>query len=231
MEKLIAQNNPGILYNKSAYAQEHLAAESIKRFTPIISKNSNIRNLKLIDFGCADGKVLMEILQAKFNFSKVVGVDLSKEIIEYAQVRYGNERSSFRQMNIESPNVEIFETFDVANCFGVFHWVKNHKQALLNIRKFLLKGGIFNFYFFLDLSIPSYFDELKKNFPTMSESINKQDFHPPSTYDPKFKDNFENLIDECGFTIESKEIALGETFDYKVCEKFRGAYFSRLNPY
>lgn len=100
----------------------------------ITSKNS------VLDLGCGDG-LNVSILN-KLNIKHVVGVDISKYLIEKAEKN--NPGSKFYVGKAESLPFGA-EQFDVVLVDSVIHHLMKYDKPVKEIRRVLVKGGIFCF--------------------------------------------------------------------------------------
>jgi len=101
----------------------------LKKYLP---KN---KKLKILDAGCGSGAALLYLSK----FGEVIGVDVSDEALKFAQ-----KRGKVKKGNISSLPFKD-ASFDVIACLDVLYhaWVKDDKQALLEIKRVLKPGGIF----------------------------------------------------------------------------------------
>lgn len=90
----------------------------------------NGTNVRVLDIGCADGSVTVEILKEYLpeDFAKLVGCDTSYNAVKYARQRYGNERIQFKVFDIEKDvPMEFKGAFDHVFSFYVFHWLRQQE--------------------------------------------------------------------------------------------------------
>lgn len=187
-------------------------------------KAQSVDNLRSIDIGSGDGRVLKEIFIEKcgLNFSEVVGTDKSIDMVKFAREKYGSEKIDFHVLDIGSANLsENFGTFDVATSYFVFHWVKDLPQAIKNVQKVLKPGGIFHLYFCVDFSISKFYAPLLKKYKSMGNAINEST--PPLQKDANFMENFKEILEGSGFTIELSEV-IGIDYDFKTAETYMSKY-------
>lgn len=84
----------------------------------------------LLDIGCGPGDVLYDLVLPKIPINtKVIGVDISKDMIKYANENYGNENLSFYKMDIEDTNVSPLQanSFNLITSFYCLHWIQNQR--------------------------------------------------------------------------------------------------------
>lgn len=91
----------------------------------------------LLDVGSHSGKFTYEISKA-LPKTKIYGIDISKDAIEYASIKYKNV--SFKVAEAESlPFKNNF--FDFVTCLEVIEHIQNPKLVITEIRRVLKKGG------------------------------------------------------------------------------------------
>ena len=97
------------------------------------------KGLRVLALGCGTGEECDLLSKAG---ATVVGVDLSHELIAYAQNKYSD--IDFRVMDMEKLDFPT-ESFDVVYASLVMHYVPSWEQTLKNISHVLKKGGRFIF--------------------------------------------------------------------------------------
>lgn len=85
----------------------------------------------VIDVGCGDGDITVNILLKRFSSDcgRVLGVDISPEMVKHARANYENDTVSFQQMDIESA-IDASDkrgVFDHVFSFDCLHWVQDQK--------------------------------------------------------------------------------------------------------
>jgi len=89
----------------------------------------------ILDIGCGDGKITDAL--SHLTRGEVVGIDLSSEMIAYAQKSFS--KPTFIQMDAQALN--FHERFDVVFSNAALHWVRDHKAVLEGIYKALKPKG------------------------------------------------------------------------------------------
>jgi trans-aconitate methyltransferase len=121
-------------YEKNSQAQQKWARELLAHLH--LTGHENI-----LDLGCGDGKVSVEIAGLVPNGS-VVGVDNSRQMIELAQEKYPPNLHSHLSFQVMDASDLAFENrFDLAFSNAVLHWVKNHQPVIEGLYKSLRVGG------------------------------------------------------------------------------------------
>lgn len=121
-------------YDKNSQAQKKWARELIGRL--------NFKgNERVLDLGCGDGKVTMEISQ-RLNHGTIVGIDNSEEMIRLAKVKYPDNKFPNLSFQVMDATQLTFESdYDLIFSNAVLHWVSDHKSVLEGLYKSLNVGG------------------------------------------------------------------------------------------
>lgn len=100
----------------------------------------------LLDVGSGTGNLTKEF-EKYIDCEKIVGVDISKKMNEYAQDNYGSKSIEFKYGDICEPLDELVLhldtapcTFDVVTSIYCLHWVSNQQTAINNISSMLKPG-------------------------------------------------------------------------------------------
>lgn len=130
--------NNANLYKKSNVLQRRDAKEIIEEFSNLFNWHWDGSD-SLLDIGCGAGDVLVELLLPKIPINtKVVGIDVSKEMIKYANENYGNEEHlKFYKVDIESDFLDVDgskmmtplspNSFNFISSFYTLHWIQNQR--------------------------------------------------------------------------------------------------------
>jgi trans-aconitate 2-methyltransferase len=98
-------------------------------------------NEVLLDIGCGDGKITVEIAKALPN-GKVVGIDSSPEMINLAKTTFPVEECpnvTFKA--IDARNIPFQEEFDIAFSNAALHWIIDQNAVLKGVQKSLKPNG------------------------------------------------------------------------------------------
>lgn len=139
MMKVMYKWNPEDYYQNSS-EQQRLATEAI-------AKLGFKGNERILDIGCGDGKITVE-LAALVPDGSVVGIDSSAEMIEFAKSKF--PAASFPNLNFQQGDAKTlyFENeFDAIVSFNCLHWIKDHIAVLAGIKKSLKPLGKIHFLF------------------------------------------------------------------------------------
>jgi len=93
----------------------------------------------VLDIGCGVGEIT-EIIASKVSQGNVLGIDISKNMINYAQNHYAN----ISNLNFKTADVLDFtapNSFDCITSFNALHWVTDHDKMLKNVKISLKPDG------------------------------------------------------------------------------------------
>lgn len=95
----------------------------------------------VLDVGCGDGKVTAEIA-AGVPAGRVLGIDLSGEMISLAQARFPpGEYPNLRFQQGDASRLPFEGEFDVVFSNATLHWLRDHRPVLQGIARSLKPGG------------------------------------------------------------------------------------------
>jgi trans-aconitate 2-methyltransferase len=121
-------------YEKNS-AQQRLWAQELIRKLELRGDEA------VLDVGCGDGKVSAEIA-ASVPAGRVVGIDLSGEMIALAQARFpAADYPNLRFQPADASRLPFAGEFDVVFSNATLHWLRDHRPALQGIAKSLKPGG------------------------------------------------------------------------------------------
>jgi trans-aconitate methyltransferase len=121
-------------YSRQSSLQQALAEAQLSRLTLEGSE-------RILDVGCGDGKITAEIA-ARVPRGSVLGVDPSRDMVEYASSRYGPPAHANLKFEVNDARSLTFrDEFDLVVSFNALHWVPEQEAALGSIRSALKPGG------------------------------------------------------------------------------------------
>lgn len=158
-----------------------------------------------LDAGCGSGDVTFEVLLPFLpaTFRRVVGVDISKEMVEFAQKKYVHPKLSFQEFNLnvelEKQPLKDAEPFDHIFSFYAIHWIRNQKLCMQNFHKLLLPGGDM-FLLFLGQH-PAYdvYVEQSKDSRWAKHMTDADQRMSPYHYSKNPEEEIKQLLVDCGF--------------------------------
>lgn len=128
--------NNSKLYLEYNQAQRADAQSILSEFSHCFRWNRDGRDV-LLDIVCGPGDVLVDfivpLMPAKFD--KVVGVDLSSKMIEFARKKFQNEKIVFHQIDIsddlETCKEKVLDPclFDNITTFCCLHWIQDQRYS------------------------------------------------------------------------------------------------------
>jgi SAM-dependent methyltransferase len=101
-----------------------------------------VRGKDVLDFGCGTGYGTARLAD---QCTRIVGIDISAEAIQYASGKYSNDHLEFRLIAPVEQRPLPFsdESFDVVLSFQVIEHVRDVREYLSEIRRVLRPGGLF----------------------------------------------------------------------------------------
>ncbi|CAG9806921.1 unnamed protein product [Chironomus riparius] len=148
-EKLFEQaamDNPEIY----SVNNEHQKARVVDFFNVYGEKLRNAfggKEIDVLDIGSGCGTVLKEVIvdNSGLKFSKIIGVDISEEMVKFSNEKYGSDLISFQVMDAgkEIPENLKNQKFDLITSFFVFHWISDFDLAFKNVQNLLKPNGVF----------------------------------------------------------------------------------------
>jgi len=106
-------------------------------------KSENCENLKILDFGCGDGKS-SKLFEKYFKSLKYTGIEISENFVHLNKKKFTNTNYDFLHVDEYIPD----SSFDLAFCNGVFHHIP--KEERLSTVKYIFNsikpGGFFAFW-------------------------------------------------------------------------------------
>lgn len=102
----------------------------------------DLTNKRILDLGCGDGNMDRYFLEK--GAIRVVGVDISKNMIELAKKLSKSSRIDYKIMSMEDIS-EIEDKFDIVYSSLAFHYVKDFDKLINDINKLLKDDGILIF--------------------------------------------------------------------------------------
>lgn len=107
----------------------------------------NKKGKKLLDVGCGTG------MHDEFfitNYDELFGIDISKDMIEFANKNHANKKCVYKKMDItcESPNGLFENVVSLSHVIGYQYKNKDVESMLSNINKVMPLEGVFCFNFY-----------------------------------------------------------------------------------
>lgn len=111
--------------------------------TPILlAMLPNLQGKKILDIGCGMGQHAKQY--SEMGAKSILGIDISKKMLEYAIEHNSADNIIYKQMTMESIN-EIGESFDIVTSSLVFDYVKNFNELMKSVYNIMKNDGEFVF--------------------------------------------------------------------------------------
>lgn len=163
----------------------------------LISELSLSGNEEILDLGCGDGSLTVQLAQLVPN-GKVLGIDASKGMITTAQ-NHVAINIAFMQMDINA--IDFQSTFDVIFSNATLHWIKDHNTLLKNSYRALKNNGSILWDFAGDGNCSNFFEVIREVMKCEKYKQYFKDFEWP-WYMPT-KDDYEKIVSSSGFSTYS----------------------------
>ncbi|CAG9806042.1 unnamed protein product [Chironomus riparius] len=189
------------------------------------------KKINLLDIGSGCGKVLSEITfnRSKLNFSKIIGIDKSNEMLKFAVKNYENDLISFCLMDIEEeiPKILRDQQFDMVTSFYCLHWIKDIKNVFENIYELLNSNGIFCCTFLQSTKINDIWDALAIKYPLYMNDW-RQHFTPLWSLE-NANEILIKYLQDCKFKIIKFHDVKNEKFEFRNLQKY-SKMLETVNP-
>lgn len=96
---------------------------------------------RILDIGCADG-MFTNVILTKSKANNVIGIDVLKSSIDWANNHWRSKKVSFRKGNAHKLNFKD-QTFDAVFALEVLEHVSDPKNVFKEVKRVLKKGGYF----------------------------------------------------------------------------------------
>lgn len=160
----------------------------------------------VLDAGCGPGDITSSIILPFLppKFSRLMGVDISDKMIDYARKLNTHPKLSFQQFNLNEPleqqslaGVEPFNHIFSSYCL---QWVSNPKQCLSNFYNLLKPGGDMLVWFLPSSLTRDVYRDQSQNSRFASYMTDIDKFVSPYHYWTDPAEEFCKLLTEAGFT-------------------------------
>ena len=117
-------------------------ANNIFEKPALYSMLPKLKNKVVLDLGCGYGEHCVSFIEN--GASKVIGIDISKKMLEIANTE--NAHPKIKYINIPMENIgELDVSFDVVVSSLAIHYVEDYKGLVRNVYNLLSKNGVFVF--------------------------------------------------------------------------------------
>jgi len=128
-----------VKWNAEVYKES--SHEQFKWGLELLDKLGLKDNESVLDIGCGDGKLTIEIAKRVPN-GHVVGIDNSEEMISFAKKNF--PKDSYPNVDwrlMDATKIDFDDEFDAAYSNAVLHWIKDHIAVLRGVKKSLKPNG------------------------------------------------------------------------------------------
>lgn len=138
--------NKALLFQRVNYISKRDAVEAVQEFQSEFNWRLDGTD-SVMDAGCGTGNIAHDVILPIMppNFKRVVGIDVSNDMLEFARKTAVHPKLSFAEFNLdvdlENQSLNGIEPFDHITSFYCMMWVRNEKTCLQNFYKLLKPGG------------------------------------------------------------------------------------------
>ncbi|CAB3223287.1 unnamed protein product [Arctia plantaginis] len=128
------------LYHQCNDIPKRDALLCLEKHAPALKWKMN--NNRIIDLGCGDGSVTNILKNFLPTDYKLLGCDISKNMVLFASKYNSNEQTSFTVLDIAGDLPEDMKgNFDYVFSFYALNWIADQKQAFENVFNLMDRGG------------------------------------------------------------------------------------------
>lgn len=125
-------------WNSSVY--HRLSGPQVSWGKKVLSRLKLRGDEVVLDAGCGTGRLTADLLEA-LPRGRVVGVDLSANMLRSAREHLAQFGSRVSLVSCDFLHLPFVHAFDGIVSTAAFHWVLDHDQLFLNLRRTLVAGG------------------------------------------------------------------------------------------
>lgn len=199
-----------VLYKQANSMQRRDAKEALGEFSHMLKWREG-GNDSILDIGCGTGDVMMDFLLPILpeSFTRLVGSDSSKPMIEYCRKKYSHAKVSFEIFDVglmAKQMIHNSEPFDHITSFYCLHWEQNQMRAINNLYQLLKPGGDMLLMFLVQHPIYDIYKEMAKDSKWTKYMTDVHRFISPYQYSKDPVEEFRKLLVSGGFSENSIEI-------------------------
>jgi trans-aconitate 2-methyltransferase len=125
-------------WNSSVY--HRLSGPKVSWGKKVLSRLKLRGDEVVLDAGCGTGRLTAELLEA-LPHGRVVGLDRSQNMLRTAREHLAQFGSRVSLVSCDLPQVPFIQAFDGIVSTAAFHWVLDHDELFMNLRRALVPGG------------------------------------------------------------------------------------------
>src|SRR5262249_209466 len=184
-------------YHRVSALQQWLAEKSLAR----LSLDGDER---VLDVGCGDGKVTVEIAR-RLPRGSVTGVAASQAMIAFAAQQFpATTYPNLRFRVADAAQLPFADQFDLVVSFNCLHWVHDQAAALRGIRAALVAGGRAHLRLVPRGARKALEDVIEDTRRAPAWAVYFPDYRPP--YLHLTPDAYRALVGDCGLRIERLDV-------------------------
>ena len=122
--------------------EKEVNANNLFEIPALFSMMPELKGKKVLDLGCGFGEHCKQFIA--YGAKTVVGIDISKKMLEVAKVENCDSKIRYIHMPMEDIG-QLQEQFDVIISSLAFHYIEDFEGVIKNIYNLLDKNGIFLF--------------------------------------------------------------------------------------
>jgi len=202
-------------YNRVSALQQWLAEKSLVR----LSLNGDEH---VLDVGCGDGKVTVEIAR-RLRRGSAIGVDASQRMIAYAAQKFpATTHPNLTFQVADAAQLPFADQFDLVVSFNCLHWVHDQAAALRGMGATLVASGRTHLRFVPRGVRKSLEDVIEDTRRTPAWAGYFPDYQPP--YIHVTPDEYRALAEKSGMRVERLDVQQ-EAWDFESRDAF--VHFAR----
>lgn len=197
--------NKAFLYQNSNGLHRYDAQQVLNEFQRVWKWRSDGRDT-MLDVGCGSGDITMDIVLPILpeKFERLVGCDLSDDMVNYARDKHFHPRTSFEQfdlsVDLETQSTLKKESFDHITSFYCLMWVHNQKTAIKNLYKLLKPGGDLLVAFVAQHPIYDFYKQQSRDIRWAQYMTDVDEFCSPYQHSQDPAEDFHECLLDSGFT-------------------------------
>lgn len=188
----------------------------------------------ILDFGCGDGDVTFHLANCIPRCSSLIGVDISKAMVDYARHhhQHGDGILRFQEfdiMNTIDPTEHFPHGFNKIFSFYCFHWIKDHKHLMHQMFQMLRPEGEMLLVFLASNPIFSMYERMAEKTEWAEYMKDVEEFVPNYQYLARPADAFADVCNSAGFEV-IECVASERTYAFQNVNTAKNA-IAAVNPF